>query len=350
MSIADIKSFNFLVHYGFRLSNNLTELLEEALVHVLKRPPKIYFGGTQYIKELQVLPIHDGYAFTGLFYKKGTLKWTSVPDEDDEPKEDPGTKHVLPYARFVLFYPSHQLLWITQRGLSKSPSAIDFCRYIRRTTHPILKERYKLIAESLWEVAEDDLREDGYAQRRYFVNEFLTQHNLTGKHFQVRVVPEISLENVLSILQRDELKLVNVKLYPYMNNVTDEDCEELFTKADKFANEAQSQGIFELKPKDSKIGVDKKPIVELLKVNDSKSLVRVDFTLKDKTDEQKRPVRLSTADGENTVLVRTEKTEGDIRSQETIIPAISRFPDIVQNVGEAPEHIQSLIDEELRDE
>lgn len=344
--VIDIKAFNFLVHYGPQNQFNLSELVEEALLEVLRNPPRIG-GRVQYLRDIEVIEIGHGLGITGLMYKHGEVSWKSVPNEDLDPIDDPGSKNILPYSRFILTVPGHRLLWLTERKLSKSPSAIDFCRYLKRACLPILRLKYKMLAEIDWAAAEPEIREVGFARKSEYISEFLKANNISSPGLDIRVVPEVSLEKVEEVLSRTDLLVSEARLFPHMNNVTDDDCEELFTKADKLAKSADSKAYIDLKPIDPKQGIAKKAITDVLEINDRKKLLKFELTLKKKDQKGSKPIKLSSTENEtDTNIARAEMIEGDLRDATVTEEALVQFPDI----ADAPDVIDDLLKTKIEEE
>lgn len=331
MSTADIKYFNLLVHYGVDFENNFSELLNDALVAVLGNPDNntLQISNTIKIFDVKYFESSNQLFLTGLLYKSSLVKWESVPNEDDDPILDPGTKKVMPYARFLISIADHRLFWITKRGLTKSPSANDFCFFIKKKCLPILREKFKLDAQIEWESFKDELKEDGFKNRGHYVNTYLKENKLTSKLFEVRAVAEVSEEVISAIIDDDKYIIKSATFYPHMNNVTDDDCEELFTKADKIAKEAESEATITLKPKSNDEGIKKDTIKDILAINQQHQLLKFSFSLKNILDKKQKPLVISNTRNTDVNIAKTGVVDGEVRDNEVLGSIIHKFPDIV---------------------
>lgn len=331
VSTADIKYFNLLVHYGVDFQNNFSQLLIEALAEVLGDPDQntLQLSNTLKIFDLHYFEHSKQMFLTGLLYKSGVVKWESVPNENDDPILDPGTKKVMPYARFLISIADHRLFWITKRGLTKSPSANDFCFFVKKKCLPILREKFKLDAQIEWEAIKDELKEDGFKSRSHYVNTYLKENKLTSKLFEVRAVAEVSEEVISTIIDDKKYIIKSATFFPHMNNVTDDDCEELFTTADKIAKEAESEATITLKPKSNEDGVKKDAIKDILAINQQHRLLKFSLSLKNIRDKKQKPLVISNAQDTDINIAKTGVVEGEVRDNEILSSIISKFPDIV---------------------
>lgn len=348
MSTADIKYFNLLVHYGVDFKNNFIQLLDEALIEVLSNQENnaVQIANTIKVFDVKYFEINGQIFITGLLFKSGEVKWESIPNENDDPIMEPGTKRVMPYARFIISLSDHRLFWITKRGLTKSPSAHDFCFFVKKKCLPILREKYKLEAEIEWEAIKEDLKLEGFKNKSHFVNTFLREHKLTGKLFEVRAVAEVSKEVVSNIIDEEKYIIKSATFFPHMNNVTDDDCEELFTKADKIAKEAESEATITLKPKSSEEGVKKSTIKDILNINQNHQLLKFSLSLKNILDKRQKPLTISNAKDSDINIAKTGAVDGEVRNNAILGTISEQLPDII-GTEQVPNDVKTLVESKI---
>lgn len=333
MSTTDIKYYNLLVHYGVNFKSNLNELLNEGLIDIFSKEKDLTLLSSKVMKMMQIrhFKIGSQMFLTGLLYKEGELIWESVPDDDLNPVNDPGSKQIMPYSRFILSISDHRLFWITKRGLTKSPSSHDFCYFIKRITLPILREKYSLDAEIEWESAKEELMEAGFKNKRNYISTYLREHNLLPTLMEVRVVPEVAHEKITEIIDNENYIVKSAVFYPHMNNVTDDDCEELFTAADKIAKEAGSDASVTLKPKSNDEGIKKNALKDILNINSTKNLLRFKMSLKNIRDKRQKPLTVSNIsdDESGTSIAKTAVIEGEPLQSSILSTVMSELPDMI---------------------
>lgn len=331
MSISDVKYFNLLVHYGLGSQNNFIQLLDEALLDVFADESKNTFEGIHTLKiyDTRYFVLQNQFYITGLLYKEGNLKWESVPNEIGEPILEPGRQAVMPYARYIISVSDHRLFWITKRGLTKSPSAYDFCYFIKKKTLEILRAKYTLEAEAEWLGNEEEIKELGFKNKRHYVGTYLKENKLNSKLFEIRAVPEVSSEAVNNIIDDQKYIIKGASFFPHMNNVTDDDCEELFTTADKVASEAESEATITLKPKSSEEGIKKETVKQILDINQKHNLLKFSLSLKNVHDKRERPLVVSNVSDADTKIAKTGAVEGEPLNSDILESVKQKFPDIV---------------------
>lgn len=342
MSIADVKFYNLLVHFGPEYSYNLRELLELAFLdlgtgkEVIKLPN---FGNLQ-MRELRYFKQDDQYYLTGLLYKTGVVAWEYIPDSNRDPQIAPGTQSVMPYSRFILSISDHRIFWITKRGLSLAPSIGDFCSFIKRVTLPYLRSLFTAQAEIEWqselEERDDDTAVNKFAKRK-FIFEYLKIFKLTSGLMEVRYVAETSKDKVKDLIFDPKYVIKNATFFPHMNNVTDEECRELFTDADSIANQANAKASLVLTPKIPKEGVLKEVVGQMLDINERLNLLKFKFSLKNKNNKDEKVVTVSNLDEtllsteERVVsasIIKTAVTDRDAKLAETAKQLIEENPDM----------------------
>lgn len=361
MSIADVKYFNFLVHFGPSNQYNLTELMEQCLLSCLGDEPVVTLptSKSQQLRNIQCIEIDGNIYITGLMYKSGSLSWESIPDPNDDPTIDPGEQAIMPYARFILSPADHRLFWITKRGLSKSPTAIDFCNFIKRITLPVLRKNYKVQAELVWKDENPDFAERHRLpkainlEKKIFIKAYLESFKLTMTLMEIRVVPETSTELAMQFIEDPNFIVTNAILHPHMNNVTDEECSDLFTSADKLAKDSNGEVTVNLKADDNKVGLKKGALENLLKINENLNLLKYKLKLKNKINKNAKPLILSNMElnleeqKHSASASKSATTELDPKDISIVRNLIEGNPDMAARRG-APLELVELIYSQLK--
>jgi len=330
---SDIKFFNFLVHYGKNSDKHLKELIEEALINVLSSPEHLSLVASKTIRIIKLHKIVKSKKIylTGLFYKTAKVNWETIPDDDDNPIDEPGSKNVMPYARFILSVGDHRLLWITKRGLTKSPTQNDFIHFIKKKSLVFLRQKYRDEADEIWEENSEELIETGFKNKVEFKRRYLHEQKISYKLLQVRTVPEISSEDIYAIIDKKENIVTNAVFYPHMNNVKTKHCIDLITNADEIAKEGESEAEVVLKPISSKNGIKKSMIKRLLEITKLKRLARFKLTIKS-TEAKSKPISISTNNDKNeTEYSKVGTINSSPKSPEFVKLVFKEFSDVVEN-------------------
>lgn len=344
MAKLDIKVFNVLVHYGEGSQSNLLDLLDEVLLEELYKQSVVQHKEYMYPFDVDKLKYKNKDFLTGFFYKSATLKWTTTPDQEKRHKRDPGEKRVLPGARFFLDLENHRLFWITERGVSSSPNAYHFKSYVKAACLPILREIYEGYAKDAWKKRK---RSKFVGTWEKFRAQYLRERNLNYKTFKVELNPEVSAQHIVEILENKNYLLKKAIFYPRLNNATKDHYKQLFTGVGQLADQAKATGQITLDPDEKKLGLNKKPIFELLAQNEKDQLLSFEFKLKDKNSDA-REFTVSNANiagSENIQKVETIAEEIDSPSALVLKAMMQKFNDLADRTrtSERVQEIKSKI-------
>lgn len=333
MSIIDVKIFNILVHYGDHAEKNFIELLDEVLLEQLLASVTAQFKKEyMYPADVSVTTLSGKKYLTGYFYKSSTLKWKTTPNENGRHKTDPGNKKVLPYAKFFIDLEEHRLFWITERGLSSSPSAYNLKSYIKKICLPILKQDAEGEAAAAWKNIPRGSKNETWQR---YLTRFLSERNLTQKTFKIDLNPEVSNEKIKKILDHKYHSIRRAIFYPKLNNATKNHLKQLFTGVGQLASETKGQGQVKIESVEKDMGLKKEPIFNLLEVNDKDQLLSFEFTIKDTRQSDSRPFKISNTNVEGSDRIQKVET----LHQEIEAPNLLKT--ILEKVGALPKRTRT---------
>lgn len=325
MSLIDVKVFNLLVHYGLEKEKNLIDLLEEALLEKLGEETVVRTKEYMYPNQVEFEKIGTIYYLKGYLFKSSTLKWKTVPGKAGRHEEDPGDKQVLPYSRFFLDIENHRLFWVTERGLTNSPTAWHFKSYIKKLSLQLLRENYKAEAERLWKAG----KANRHQKKDKFVSEYLAERYLTRKLFSVELQPEVSSEKILEIINAKHHLVKKAVFYPRLNNASRNHVTLLFTNQAKIATDLKATSETSFVPEIPSGSLEKKELANIIEANDTEQILDFEFKIKDSRQSHSRQFTLASSGNDHeSSIEKVETLQEDINEENLLSKILTKVKNL----------------------
>lgn len=302
----DVKIFNLLVHYGENDQKNLIDLLEDGLLDFLSQGHVWGSNNPAYVKDVKIELSGDRIFLVGYFHRASELEWDFVPKSDYTAKLEHGTQSVMPQARFCIDLLEHKLLWITERGKTHKPHQKNFESYLKYGFFPILRKKYKEIANSLYAEKYGNSSKSERPKIGAFRAEYLKKMKLYRSEFKLKLVPLIADRDVELYFSEKRFKIKRIRITPHISNPTNDELADLFVDIAKFGSEANSYPKLDLTPADKTKGVNKDTIKKVVDKNKSKQLVDLHMTVEDSESPDEKPLLVTNRPEDKSNSERTD--------------------------------------------